>query len=173
MPKPRNSLAKPLTILQANIGRGATSHKIVLSLANSSFIDIILIQEPYIFLDYSRKISKAHPMYKSFTPLDDWTTRLWVMSYVRRGSGLHTNQLQPVTTQDLIFLQIQAYNALGITIINAYNAPLRSTNLGEAINALVKLPPNLLTSTFFASDFNLLYLRWDLYTTCTSLNFFF
>ena len=98
-------------------------------------------------------------MYESFTPLDDWTTRPRVMSYVRRGSGLHANQLQPVTTQDLIFLQIQACNALRITIINVYNAPLRSTNLGEAINALVKLLLNLLILTFLAGDFNLLYLR--------------
>src|SRR5271165_460571 len=170
MPRPRNGPAKPLTILQANVGRGATAHEIALSLANSSFIDIILIQEPYIFSDRSRKISKAHPMYESFTPLDDWTTRPRVMSYVRRGSGLHANQLRPVTTRDLIFLQIQARNAPGITIINAYNAPPGSTNPGEAINALVKLPPNLLTSTFLAGDFNLLHPRWDLYTTCTSLN---
>src|SRR5271165_4749140 len=105
MPKPRNGLAKPLTILQANVGRGATLHEIVLSLANSSFIDIILIQEPYIFLDRSRKISKAHLMYKSFTPLDDWTTRPRVMSYVRKGAGLQAAQLRPITTQDLIFLQ--------------------------------------------------------------------
>src|SRR5271166_6659420 len=170
MPKPRNGLAKPLTILQANVRRGATPHEIVLSLANSSFIDIILIQEPYIFSDRSRKISKAHPMYESFTPLDDWTTRPRVMSYVRRGSGLHANQLRPVTTRDLIFLQIQARNAPGITIINAYNAPPGSTNPGEAINALVKLPPNLLTSTFLAGDFNLLHPRWDLHTTRTSPN---
>jgi hypothetical protein len=71
MPKPRNSLAKPLTIMQANVRRGATSHKIALLLANSSFVDIILIQEPYIFLDYTRKISKAYLMYKSFTLLDN------------------------------------------------------------------------------------------------------
>ena len=64
-------LAKPLTILQINVGRGATPHEIALSLANDSLIDIILIQEPYIFIDRKRKITKFHPMYKSFTLLDD------------------------------------------------------------------------------------------------------
>jgi hypothetical protein len=59
MLKPRNSLAKPLTIMQANIRKGATSH------------EIILIQEPYIFSDRTRKILKTHFIYKSFTPLDD------------------------------------------------------------------------------------------------------
>jgi hypothetical protein len=88
MPKPRNGPAKPLTIMQANVGRGATPHEIALSLANSSSVDIILIQEPYIFSDRTRKISKAHPMYESFTPLDDWTTRPRVMSYVRKGARL-------------------------------------------------------------------------------------
>jgi len=170
MPKPRNSPAKPLTIMQANVGRGATSHEIALSLANSSFVDIILIQEPYIFSDRTRKISKAHPMYESFTPLDDWTTRPRVMSYVRKGAGLQADQLRPITTRDLIFLQLQARNAPPITIINAYNAPPGSTDPGATINALLRLPPSLLTSTFLAGDFNLLHPRWDLYTTRTSLN---
>ena len=57
-----------------------------------------------------------------------------------------------------------------ITIINAYNAPFRSTNLGAAITALLGLLLSLLTSAFLAGDFNLLHLRWDLHTTCTSLN---
>ena len=42
--------------------------------------------------------------------------------------------------------------------------------VGAAINALLSLPPSLLTSTFLAGDFNLLHPRWDLYTTCTSPN---
>jgi hypothetical protein len=67
----RNGLAKPLTILQANVRREATLHEIVLLLANNSFVNIILIQEPYIFLDWFRKISKAYLMYKSFNLLDN------------------------------------------------------------------------------------------------------
>jgi hypothetical protein len=38
-----------LTILQLNVGRGPAAHEIALSLAYSSDIDIILIQEPYIY----------------------------------------------------------------------------------------------------------------------------
>ena len=68
-------LAKPLTVLQINVGRGATPHEIALSLGNDSLIDIILIQEPYIFMDCKQKITKFHPMYESFTPLNDWETR--------------------------------------------------------------------------------------------------
>ena len=75
MPNKYMHLAKPLVLLQINVGKGATSHEIALSLANDSLIDIILIQEPYIFTDHKQKITKSHPMYKSFTPLDDWKTR--------------------------------------------------------------------------------------------------
>jgi hypothetical protein len=71
MRKTFHHLVKPLIVLQINVGRGATLHEIALSLANDSLIDIILIQEPYIFTDYKWKITKFHPMYESFTPLND------------------------------------------------------------------------------------------------------
>jgi hypothetical protein len=51
MPRPYKGLAKPLTILQANISKGATLYEIALILINTSLINIILIQEPYIFID--------------------------------------------------------------------------------------------------------------------------
>src|SRR4051794_27893944 len=60
--KPFYCPAKPLTILQANVGRGATSYEIAFSLAHDSLIDIILIQEPYIFTDRKRRITKSHPV---------------------------------------------------------------------------------------------------------------
>ena len=62
---------KPLTILQTNIGRAAILYEIAFLLAANSLIDIILIQEPYIFTDLSQRITKFHPLYKSFTPIDN------------------------------------------------------------------------------------------------------
>ena len=152
---------KPLTVLQINVGRGATPHEIALSLANNSLIDIILIQEPYIFTDYKRKITKFHPMYESFTPLDDWETRPRVMSYVRKGAGLNTAQLRPCTSRDLIFLQIQCQNTLPLNIVNAYNAPTGSTGAGTAVDLLTELPQTLWRSAFLAGDFNLHHPNWD------------
>jgi Endonuclease-reverse transcriptase len=153
--------AKPLTVLQINVGRGATPHEIALSLANDSLIDIILIQEPYIFTDLKRKITKFHPMYESFTPLDDWETRPRVMSYVRKGAGLNTAQLRPCTSRDLIFLQIQGRNTLPLNIVNAYNAPIGSTSAGTAVDLLTELPQTLWRSAFLAGDFNLHHPNWD------------
>jgi len=69
--KPFYCPAKPLTILQANVRRGATSYEIALSLTHDSLIDIILIQEPYIFIDRKRRITKSHPVYESFIPFDN------------------------------------------------------------------------------------------------------
>src|SRR5436190_22425962 len=131
--------AKPLTVLQINVGRGATPHKIALSLANDSLIDIILIQEPYIFMDCKWKVTKSHPMYESFTPLDDWNTHPRVMSYVRKGAGLNTTQLWPCFSRDLIFLQIQTRDLPPLNIINVYNALVGGTDAGAAIASLMDL----------------------------------
>ena len=49
---------EPLTLLQLSVGRAKATHEIALSLAHSNNIDIILIQEPYIFSDLSQQITK-------------------------------------------------------------------------------------------------------------------
>lgn len=120
MYNPKSS-RKPLTILQVNVARGATSHELPLSLANDSYIDIILTQEPYIFPDITRQITKSHPAYEAFTPLDDWETRPRLMSYIRKGVGILANQLSLVTSRDLIFLQLQSPSGSNFTTINIYN----------------------------------------------------
>ena len=58
-------------VLQINVGRRAISHELALTIAHNSYIDILFIQEPYVFADYSRRITKRHLAYEAFTPLDD------------------------------------------------------------------------------------------------------
>lgn len=161
MPSRRRRPARPLTILQVNVGRGATPHEIALSLANDSLIDIVLIQEPYIFADRTRRISKSHPTYESFTPSDNWTARPRVISYVRKGAGLQIAQLRPAITRDVILLEIKARNSPPLVVINAYNAPPGSQGAGDTIRTLQGLPQNLFRSAFLTGDFNLLHPRWD------------
>ena len=153
--------AKPLKILQINVGRGATLYKLALSLANDSFINIILIQELYIFTDCTRRITKFHPMYKTFTPLNNWQICPWVILYIRKSAGLTTAQLWPCTSRDLIFLQIQARNTTPLSIVNTYNAPIGSTNAGAAVNNLLGLPAALWQFAFIAGNFNLHHLNWN------------
>ena len=84
----RKGPATSLSILQVNVGRSATPHKLALSIANDYFIDFILIQEPYTFTDLACQITKLHPMYKTFTPVNDWTDRPRVMLYIQKGNGV-------------------------------------------------------------------------------------
>src|SRR5436190_23077502 len=83
------------------------------------------------------------------------------MSYVRKGTRLNTAQLQPCTSRDLIFLQIQAWNTLPLNIMNIYNAPIGSTNAGSAVDLLIELPWTLWWSAFLVGDFNLHHPNWD------------
>jgi len=63
-------------------------YEITLLFAADLLIDVILIQEPYILTDLSRKITKSHPFYKLFISVDNWEICLQTISYVCKGAGL-------------------------------------------------------------------------------------
>jgi hypothetical protein len=107
-------------------------------------------------------------MYESFAPLDDWSVRPRVISYVRKGSGLQADQIRPITSRDLTFLQVQTSHSLPLLIINTYNAPPGSKDAGQAIQLLFTLPSSSLRSAFLCGDFNTLHTRWDAFTDRTS-----
>ena len=153
--------ATSLSILQVNVGRGAPPHELALSIANDYFIDFILIQEPYVFTDHTQQITKVHPMYETFTPLDDWTDRPRVMSYVQKGTGIWANQIRPIMTHDAVFLQLQNRNSSALTIANIYNAPPGSAGAGDIISMLISLLQSILKNAFLAGDFNVHHHRWD------------
>lgn len=69
----KDTIKKPLSVLQINVRRSPETHEIALALANDKNIDAILIQEPYIYSDRKRRITRRHPSYEAFTPVDDWT----------------------------------------------------------------------------------------------------
>jgi hypothetical protein len=161
--------AKPLTLLQLNVGRGPAPHEIALTLAHSSHIDIILIQEPYVYRDLSRQITKRHPSYECFTPTDNWTAtgRPRVFTYVRKRAGIQSTQLRPQIEDpellsDILMLQILTSTGQSALIINIYNAPHGSIRAGEAAKALTSLPENTPSQpTILAGDLNLLHERWQ------------
>jgi ribonuclease HI len=165
-PTPRS---KPLTLLQINVGRWPTPHEIALSLAFSENIDIILIQEPFISKDLSRRLTKRHPSYECFAPTDDWTAngRPRVLTYIRKGAGFHATQVRPNVTDptvlsDLLFLQLASPSGQTLLVTNVYNAPLGSIRAGEAAKTLTLLPYSLFAQpSFIAGDLNLLHSRWQ------------
>jgi hypothetical protein len=160
--------SKPLTLLQINVGRGASAHEIALEQAFTEKIDVLLVQEPYVFTDLSRRITKRHPSYECFTPIDSWTPRRpRVLTYVRKGAGLRTSQTRPLPEDspalpDILFLTITSLSGSSLLVVNIYNAPPGSIGASEATRALTLLPTSLfLQPSFVAGDLNLQHQRWQ------------
>lgn len=159
---------KQLTILQANVGRGAAAHEIALNSAFEDKVDILLVQEPYIFRDLSRRISKKHRAYECFSPLDDWTSaRPRVLTYIRKGAGIDAEQarphdVDPPALSDILFLFVSSADSPTFLIANVYNAPPGSQGAGAAVQALLSLPQSFFPNfSFLAGDFNLHHERWQ------------
>jgi ribonuclease HI len=160
--------SKPLTLLQINVGKGGLPHEIALSHAFSEKIDLLLVQEPYIYKDYPRRITKRHPSFECFTPIDDWTSRQpRVLTYVRKGAGLQATQIRPLIPDspalpDTLFLHIASPSGAPLLVVNVYNAPFGSIRAGGTARALTLLPIPLLSQpTIVAGDLNLLHPQWQ------------
>jgi ribonuclease HI len=168
--KYQNHLRKEsISILQLNVGHIPEAHEIALTQAYSNHIDIILIQEPYIYKDLTRKITKRHPSYECFSPTDSWETSgiPRVLTYIRRKSGIRASQLRPdsisqETLSDLLLLQVSSCSGQSALIFNIYNAPVGAKRAGKAARALTCLPESYFSlPTLLAGDFNLHHNRWQ------------
>lgn len=91
----------PLRLFQINVGKGGSTHELALTTAYDEKADIILIQEPYIYSDPQRRITKRHPAYECFTPVDNWSSQPRVLTYLRKGAGLQAEQLRPIPSIDI------------------------------------------------------------------------
>jgi Reverse transcriptase (RNA-dependent DNA polymerase)/Endonuclease-reverse transcriptase len=168
MSRYRTPPVKPLLLLQVNVGKGPEAHEIALTHAFTEGVDVLLVQEPYVYRDLSRRITKRHPIYECFTPTDDWTSgRPRVLTYVRKGAGLQATQIRPLepnasATPDLLFLHVAACTGPALLVVNVYNAPPGSDRPREAAPALIQLPPPLFEQpTVVAGDFNLQHSLWQ------------
>ncbi|KAI1006659.1 hypothetical protein K3495_g1555, partial [Podosphaera aphanis] len=141
-----------------NVGKGAVSHDLALAFAKEENFDVILIQEPYIFSDRQRRISKKISAYECFSPTNDWTKRPRVLTYLRKGVG------------DLLFLEITAPSGKKLTIVNVYNAPPGSNDEGEGVRALLSLSwgSSARERLLVAGDFNMRHPSWQPSTNITS-----
>lgn len=158
---------RPLRLLQINVGKGSSNHELALSISYEQKIDIIMIQEPYIYSGTERRITKRHPAYECFTPVDIWSNQPRVLTYVRKGVGLRAEQLRLVPptnagARDLLFLSLLTPYSSNLLIINIYNAPPGSLDEGSALSSLLQLPNiSFPSSTFIAGDFNLHHPVWQ------------
>jgi ribonuclease HI len=161
-----NTRHKPkdaISIMQANVGKGDDAHDLALNLAHQDYIDIILIQEPWINKDRTRRITKKHPAYQPFAPTHDWSSRPRAITYIRKAS--HLNPVQEILGQqinrDLLCVQIRPSTGPTISIANIYNAPPGAKGEGEAAKILLALAIHHEHPLLLAGDFNLRHEHWQ------------
>lgn len=140
--KPR----KDLQVCWANVRRSITPHMGILALAAEERMDVICVQEPYVG---NGTTTQTHPGYDLYSSVESWegdpddrsvveTQRPRVLTYVRRGAGLKTQQRCSVDSRDLLWVEVNGY-----TILNAYRQPATPevmdyiTNLTPSPNCLV------------------------------------
>ncbi|KAF4460560.1 reverse transcriptase [Fusarium albosuccineum] len=144
---------KPLRIFQANVGKIPPAHDCALELADSERYDIALLQEPWTAHTDSHSLTKTHPAYDTFTPVEMWDsndTRPRVMTYVRRDPKLLADQIRPFQTRDILWLTINS-----VTVVNFY----RQNDEHDALNTLLRwsVPGRCLV----AGDFNARHRSWQ------------
>ena len=149
----RKNDRKPLRIFQANVGKIPPAHDCALALADSERYDIVLLQEPWTAHTDSRSLTKTHPAYDTFTPVEMWDsndTRPRVMTYVRRDPRLLADQIRPFQTRDILWLAIN-----GMTIVNFY----RQNDEHDALETLLQWP--VPGRCLVAGDFNARHRSWQ------------
>ncbi|KAM6508463.1 hypothetical protein FALCPG4_19002 [Fusarium falciforme] len=143
----------PLRIFQANVGKIPPAHDCALALADSERYDIVLLQEPWTASTSLQCITKTHPAYDTFAPVDTWNsndTRPRVMTYVRRDPRLLADQTRPIQSRDILWLRVN-----DMTIVNFY----RQNDEKDALNDLLQWP--VPERCLVAGDFNARHHTWQ------------
>ena len=149
-----------LRLLQINVGKGGPSHDIALQLAYEDEYDILLVQEPWIYSDRTRRLSKKHPAYTCFSPTEDWTNSPRVLTYVKKTPFLRAHTLLGSwgTSRDLLLVQL-VVGSLSLQLLNVYNALAGSVDEGEGLGKLLQWTPP--PRSFIGGDFNLKHPAWQ------------
>ncbi|KZL82368.1 endonuclease reverse, partial [Colletotrichum incanum] len=130
----------------------------------AAHVDILLIQEPSIRSE-ERRLTKCHPDFEIFTPVDNWTeVRPRVLTYLRRGTGLRGVHVRPLLdpSTDLLFLRLLSGTREVLTVINVYNAPCGSLRSGQAVRDIIAAwQPKPEDRVLITGDFNLHHWTWQ------------
>ncbi|POS82089.1 hypothetical protein EPUL_005714, partial [Erysiphe pulchra] len=151
--------------MQANVGKGSNANSIALQLAHENDIDILLVQEPWVFRDLAARGSISHPNFMSFSPLSEWHTRPRALTFFRKSRGIYPYQTAIDLSSDCVQINISAGRGRRIGIWNLYNAPANCIGVGDGLKLLLELPDS---PEFVGGDFNLRHPAWDSYITSTS-----
>ena len=149
-----------LQILQLNVGRNWEAHETALQLAFENNCHAVLIQEPWIFTDRSRRISKHHPSFHQLAPIEDWSNRPRVLTYIQKHPHLKA-ELVPFgpPSRDILAVQINTPQKTAL-LVNVYNAPRNAVDEGQGLESLMtQTTPSL--PCLIAGDFNLQHPIWQ------------
>lgn len=115
----------------------------------SAKMDVVCIQEPFTFPGSK---TQNHPGYDCYAPVDSWDStepdqreeeRPRVMTYIRKGAGLKTQQRCPIGSRDMLWIDIN-----GFAILNIYRQPLQP----QVLDYVTHLSPP--PSPLIGGDFN-------------------
>ncbi|KAG6978046.1 putative RNA-directed DNA polymerase from transposon BS [Fusarium oxysporum f. sp. conglutinans] len=152
-PRARRCEKKTLRVFQANVGKIPPVHDCALALADSERYDIVLLQEPWTTTANSRCLTKTHPAYDTYSPVETWhsnSTRPRVMTYVRRDSTLSADQNRPYQSRDILWLTVN-----DTIIVNFY----RQNDERDALDTLLQWP--IPDRCLVAGDFNARHHTWQ------------
>jgi hypothetical protein len=140
---------RDLQVCWANTGKGMPSHTTILHVAATEKMDVVCIQEPWT---YPGTKTQSHPGYDCYAPVDSWDSedpeqreaeRPRVMTYVRKVTGLLTQQRRLMHSRDMLWLDVNGY-----AILNVYRQPLTL----EVIDYVTHLSPP--SKCLVGGDFN-------------------
>ncbi|ODM23017.1 hypothetical protein SI65_00606 [Aspergillus cristatus] len=153
--------SKNTAVEAVNVAWSPSPHEAALQLAFEQDYHVILIQEPWISTFHARRLSKHHPAFKLFTPIEDWTHKPRTLTYIRKHPQLKAEPVPygPQPNRDLTAVQVGSGDQQ-VTLMNLYNAPPGSVDAGEGLKHLLSqtLPTR---PCLVAGDFNLHHSSWQ------------
>ena len=129
---------RDLQVCWANVAKNTSCHITILHVAFTEKMDVICVQEP---ASYPGTKTQNHLGYDCYAPVDSWDStdpeqreakRPHIMTYIRKGAGLWTQQHCPIHCRNLLWTDVNGY-----AILNAYRQPLSP----EVIEYVTHLTP--------------------------------
>ncbi|KGQ00639.1 hypothetical protein PAAG_12704 [Paracoccidioides lutzii Pb01] len=147
--------------MQVNVGKGGPAHETALNLAFERKTDILLIQEPWIHRNLSQRISKKHPAFNCFAPIEKWDRKPRVLTYVHKHPQIHAHAVPGpwAENRDIHMLHIQAWG-LQLQTVNIYNAPPGAEDPGQGVGCLLSWSVPALP-LLLAGDLNIKHPVWQ------------
>ena len=143
----RYTSPKDFKIAWVNVGKAMPAHVTALHMAFEAKMDVLHIQEPWTGTPTR---TQTHPAYEIYSPVDVWNNRAtWecerprVMTYVRKGTRYKVQQRRPISSRDVLWLEVNGY-----IMANVYRQPRTK----PVLEYITQLSPSM--NCIIGGDFN-------------------